>query len=101
VLPRTLLQETSESLKAVTVVQRPETEGQTTSKTVVRFKCARSPALSRDTNDEGLAFKTGVGSVNYFDTNQNRSLQVTSDGEQSLVILRTTWATVEKKITVS
>jgi len=57
--------------------------------------------LSRDTNDEGLAFKTGVGSLNYFDTNQNRSLQVTSDGEQSLVILRTTWATVEKKITVS
>jgi len=46
------------------------------------LKRARSPALRRDSNDERHAFKSGVGEINYFCPDRNRSRCLTVDGEQ-------------------
>jgi len=45
-------------------------------------KRARSPALPRISNDERHAFKPGVGGINYFCPDRNRSRRLTADGEQ-------------------
>jgi len=45
-------------------------------------KRARSPAKPRDSNDKSHAFKSGVGGINYFCPDRNRSRRLTADGEQ-------------------
>ena len=45
-------------------------------------KRARSPAKPRDSNDDSHAFKSGVGGINYFCPDRNRSRRLTADGEQ-------------------
>ena len=61
-------------------------------------KRARSPALSRNSNDESHAVKSGVGGINYFCPDRNRSRRLTVDGEQvveSLKLRRTSpWVVI-------